>query len=167
MPDLGQTLLNLGQFQQVLDETGKLSGEKNSAEISTLRGNSFLALGKAKEAKDLFELALKDKPDFSDAFIGLAKYSLSARDIEAATDFAEQAVTRDPKNADAWLFKGDLLRMQGKVDPALAAYDQVVKLKPNSVSRPPQQGLSGNWCGKIRSRRGRHQSGRAKRRPIA
>ncbi len=111
---------------------GSSSGEKNSAEISTLRGNSFLALGKAKEAKDLFELALKDKPDFSDAFIGLAKYSLSARDIEAATDFAEQAVTRDPKNADAWLFKGDLLRMQGKTDPALAAYDQVVKLKPNS-----------------------------------
>ncbi len=142
MPDLGQTLLNLGQFQQVLDETGKLSEEKNSAEISTLRGNSFLALGKAKEAKDLFELALKDKPDFSDAFIGLAKYSLSARDIEAATDFAEQAVTRNPENADAWLFKGDLLRMQGKADPALAAYDQVVKLKPNRLYRLPQQGRS-------------------------
>ena len=133
MPDLGQTLLNLGQFQQVLDETGKLAGEKNSAEISTLRGNSFLALGKTKEAKDQFELALKDKPDFSDAFIGLARYSLSARDIEAATNFAEQAVTRNPENADAWLFKGDLLRMQGKTDPALAAYDQVVKLKPNSL----------------------------------
>jgi putative PEP-CTERM system TPR-repeat lipoprotein len=132
IPDLGQTLLSLGQFQQVLDETEKLSGEKNSAEISTLRGNSFLALGKAKEAKDLFELALKDKPDFSDAFIGLARYSLSTRDIEAASNFAEQAVTRDPKNADAWLFKGDLLRMQGKTDPALAAYDQVVKLKQNS-----------------------------------
>jgi putative PEP-CTERM system TPR-repeat lipoprotein len=132
IPDLGQSLLGLGQFQQVLDETEKLSGEKNSAEISTLRGNSFLALGKAKEAKELFELALKDKPDFSDALIGLARYSLSARDIEAANNFAEQAVSRNPKNAEAWLFKGDLLRMQGKTDPALAAYDQVVKLKPNN-----------------------------------
>ncbi|MDE2366898.1 MAG: tetratricopeptide repeat protein, partial [Betaproteobacteria bacterium] len=55
LPDLGQTMLNLGQFQQVLDETSKLAGEKNSAEISTLRGNASLALGKIKEAKDLFE----------------------------------------------------------------------------------------------------------------
>ena len=132
LPDLGQTLLNLGQFQQVLDETKQLSENKNSAEISTLRGSASLALGKVKEAKDLFEQALKEKPDFSDALIGLAKYSLSERDIEAAMRFAEQAVTRNPENADAWLFKGDLLRAQGKTDPALAAYDQVVKLKPNN-----------------------------------
>ena len=134
LPDLGQTLLNLGQFQQVLDETKQLSENANSAEISTLGGNASLALGKFKEAKALFEQALKDKPDYPDALIGLAKYSLAERDIEAAMGFAEQAVTRNPENADAWLFKGDLLRAQGKVDPALAAYDQVVKLKPNSAS---------------------------------
>ena len=131
LPDLGQTLLNLGQFQQVLDETKQLSENKNSAEISTLRGSASLALGKFKEAKDLFEQALKEKPDFSDALIGLAKYSLSERDIESAMRFAEQAVTQNPENAQAWLFKGDLLRIQGKTDTALAAYDQVVKLKPN------------------------------------
>jgi len=132
MPDLGQTLLNMGQFQQVLDETEKLAGEKNSAEISTMRGGAFLALGKVDEAKDLFELALKDKPGFPGALIGMARYSLSRRDVETAADFAEQAVTRNPESVDAWLFKGDLLRIQGKSDPALAAYDQVVKLKPNS-----------------------------------
>lgn len=134
LPDLGQTLLNLGQFQQVLDETKQLSENANSAEISTLRGSASLALGKVKEAKDLFEQALKEKPDFPDALIGSAKYSLSERDIESAMRFAEQAVTRNPENADVWLFKGDLLRAQGKIDPALAAYDQVVKLKPNSAS---------------------------------
>ena len=134
LPDLGQTLLQLGQFQRVLDETKQLSADKNSAEISTLRGSAFLALGKAKEAKDLFEQALKEKPDFPDALIGLAKYSLYERDLEAAMRFAEQAVARNPDHADVWLFKGDLLRAQGKTDLALAAYDQVVKLKPNSSS---------------------------------
>ena len=132
LPDLGQTLLNLGRFQQVLDETKQLSEDTNSAEISTLRGNASLALGKIKEAKGLFEQALVNKPDFPDALVGLAKYSLLEGDIETAKRLSEQAVRRNPENSEVWLFKGDLLRMQGEVDPALAAYDQVVKLKPNS-----------------------------------
>lgn len=133
MPDLGQTLLKLGQYKQVLDETEQLSEGKSSAEISTLRGQASLGLDKGKDAKALFELALNDKPDFPDALIGLARYSLLEKDVETATSLAEQAVTRNPENADAWLFKADLLRVQGKADAALAAYDEVVKLKPKSA----------------------------------
>jgi len=132
LPDLGQTLLDLGQFQQVLDETKQLSLEKSSAEISTLRGSALLGLGKPKEAKALFEQALQDKPDFPEALIGLAQYSLSEKDLESAMQFLDQVVTRNPENAGAWLIKGDLLRAHGDVEPALAAYDQVIKLKPNS-----------------------------------
>src|SRR5687768_10260753 len=134
LPDLGRTLLGLGQFQQVLDETKQLSEDKNSVEILTLKGSALLGLGKVEEAQDLFNQALKDKPDFSDALIGLAKYSLLKRDIEAAMQYSEQAVTGNPQDAGAWLFKGDLLRAQGEDGPALAAYDQVVKLKPDSAS---------------------------------
>ena len=131
LPDLGQTLLSLGLFQQVLDDTDQLS-HNNSAEIASLRGNALLALGKVKDAKVAFDLALKDKPDFPDALIGLARYSLLEKDMESATTFAEQAVARNPQNVSAWLYKGDLLRMKGEVDSALAAYDEVVKLKPNN-----------------------------------
>ncbi|PTR15112.1 putative PEP-CTERM system TPR-repeat lipoprotein [Nitrosospira sp. Nsp2] len=133
VPDLGKTLLELGQFQQVLDETKSLSDTRTSAEILTLRGRASLALGKGEDARELFRRALEGSPDFSDALVGLAQYSLSKQDLDAATQYSEQAVNADPKNADAWLFKGDLLRAVGKVDPALAAYDQVVKLKPNNA----------------------------------
>ncbi|WP_256325373.1 XrtA/PEP-CTERM system TPR-repeat protein PrsT [Nitrosospira sp. Nsp18] len=83
-------------------------------------------------AKELFEGALKGKPDFSDALIGLSKCALANQDLEATNQFAEQAVAKNPGNPDAWLYKGNLLRVQGKVDLALAAYDQVTKLKPDS-----------------------------------
>ena len=53
-------------------------------------------------------------------------------DIEAATDFAEQAVTGIRRTPTPGFSKVTCSRMQGKIDPALAAYDQVVKLKPNS-----------------------------------
>ncbi|MBA4141412.1 MAG: PEP-CTERM system TPR-repeat protein PrsT [Nitrosospira sp.] len=133
LPDLGKTLLSLGQFQQVLDETKRLSEDKRSAEISTLRGRALLALGKVEEAKELFTEALEEKPDFADALIGLAQYSLYRQDFDTAVDYTEQAVTANPENADVWLFKGDLLRAQGKVDAALEAYDRVGKLRPNST----------------------------------
>jgi putative PEP-CTERM system TPR-repeat lipoprotein len=134
LPDLGKALLLQGQFQQVLDETKQISGEKASAEISSLRGNAFLALGKGQEAKASFEMALRNKPDFPAALIGLAGHALIEKNIDAATRFAEQAIAANPQNADTWLFKADLLRAQGKIQPALAAYDQTLKLQPNNTS---------------------------------
>ncbi|WP_258192177.1 XrtA/PEP-CTERM system TPR-repeat protein PrsT [Nitrosospira multiformis] len=134
LPELGQTLLKLGAYQQVLDETKELADKTKSAQILTLRGNAQLGLGKASEAKALFEQALGQNPDFADALIGLAKYSLLQRDVETATNLSEQAVSRSPQNIDAWLFKGDLLSIQGKLEEALAAYDHVAKLKPNMAA---------------------------------
>ncbi len=133
-PDLGKTLLSQGKFQIVLDEIKQIPGEKESAEISSLRGNAYLALGKGHEAKESFEQALKNKPDFPDALIGLAKHSITEKNIDAATRFSEQAVTKNPQNTDVLLFKGDLLRAQGKIEPALAAYDQVINLQPDNNS---------------------------------
>ncbi len=133
-PDLGKTLLMQGKFQIVLDEIKQIPGEKESAEISTLRGNAYLALGKGKEAKESFEQALKITSDFPDALIGLARHSITEKNIDAATRFSEQAVAKNPENTDVLLFKGDLLRAQGKIEPALAAYDQVLKLQPDNNS---------------------------------
>ena len=133
VPQLGRTLLELGQFQQVLDETKSLFEARSSAEIATLRGRASLALGRGDDARELFKRALEDKPDSSDALVGLAQYSLTKQDLAAASQYSEQAVSVDPKNADAWLFKGDLLRAEGKIDLALAAYDEVVRLRPNSA----------------------------------
>jgi putative PEP-CTERM system TPR-repeat lipoprotein len=129
-PSLGTALLMLGQFQKVLDETNQVAAEKADAELLTLRGNAYLALGKPAEAKESFDRALKDKADFPDALIGLARHALFQRDVGAAMRFAEQAVTANPKNADSWFFKGELLRAQGKVEPALAAYDELLKVRP-------------------------------------
>lgn len=133
-PDLGKSLLMQGKFQAVLDEIKQVPGEKESAEISVSRGNAYLALGKGQEAKESFEQALKNKPDFPDALIGLARHSITEKNIDAATGFTEQAVTKNPQNTDVVLFKGDFLRAQGKVELALAAYDQALKLQPDNNS---------------------------------
>ncbi len=134
LPHLGRTLYLMGQFQKVLDETKQVTGEAQSAEISSLRGDAYLGLGKGQEAKESFEQALKLKADFPDALVGLAKHSILEKDIDAATRYTEQAVSQNPQNAEVWLFKGDMLRAQGKIEAALAAYDQVMKLQPDNLS---------------------------------
>lgn len=132
LPELAKALLEQGQFQKVLDETKSIPEAKADAAISTLRGSAYLALAKNHEAKESFELALKNEANYPDALIGLAKFSFLEKDIDSATRLSEQAASQNPKNINAWLFKGDLLRTLGKTEPALAAYDQALKIEPNN-----------------------------------
>ena len=134
LPELAKSLLAQGQFQQALDETKQLAGEHESAPLSTLRGNAYLGLNKGQEARISFEQALKSNPGYPPALLGLSRYALTEKNIASATDFSEQAVQQNPKNIDAWLFKGDLLRAQGKSDAALAAYSQVLKIQPDNIA---------------------------------
>lgn len=130
--ELGNALLAQGVFQQVLDETKPI--ESASAAILTLRGNACLALGKKQEAEILFGRAIALQPGYPTALLGLSRHALAEKNIHAANEFSEQAVQKNPQNVDAWLFKGDLLRAQGKVEPALAAYDHALKLQPDNAA---------------------------------
>lgn len=132
MPELSKALLAQGQLQKVLDETSQDPHAKTDADLSSLRGNAFLGMGKKIEAKEAFESALKLRPDSPEALIGLAKYAAAERDMETAIRYTEQAVSKNPKNSQAWLFKGDLLRIQGKSEESLAAYDQATKIAPDN-----------------------------------
>lgn len=132
LPDLAKALLAQGQFQKLLDETGGDPRANTDANIASLRGNAFLGLGKKTEAKEAFATALKATADFPDALIGQAKLAVTERDMEAANRFTDLAVTKNPNHAQAWLFKGDLLRVQGKLDEALAAYDKTIKIEPDN-----------------------------------
>jgi len=134
LPELATSLITQGQFQQALDETKQLAEEHESAPLSTLRGNAYLGLNKGQEARISFEDALKSTPGYPPALLGLSRYALTEKNIASATDFSEQAVQQNPKNIDAWLFKGDLLRAQGNADAALAAYSQALKIQPDNIS---------------------------------
>jgi putative PEP-CTERM system TPR-repeat lipoprotein len=131
LPDLAKVLLMQGKFRIILDEI--IPQLQNSPETLSVRGTAYLGLGKSKEARESFDQALKEAPDFPDALIGIAKISLLEKDLQTAERFSEQALAKAPKNADAWVFKGDLLRAQGKSEPALAAYDESLKLNPHNV----------------------------------
>lgn len=131
---LAKALLMQGKFEKVLEETAPKDGAAIGTEIAVARGNAYLSLGKAQEAKESFERARKDNADNPDALIGLARHALLLKDADAASRYSEQAVSKNPASADAWNFKGDLLRAQAKAEPALAAYEEALKLKPDYIA---------------------------------
>ncbi len=132
LPALTKALLSQNQFQKVLDELGTDARSTTEPEMMILRGNAFLGLEKKLEAKDSFESILKLRPDFAPALLGLARVAIAERNIGDANRFTEQAVLKNPTNAEAWLFKGDLLRVQGDQDGALKAYAETTRIDPTN-----------------------------------
>ncbi len=130
MPVLGKTLFDLREYQQLIDKTEDLSEANLSDELLALRGNALLAIGEAEKAKAIFEEILSEDANSALALVGLARHSAFERDFESSMQFAETAIAGNPEDIEAWTFKADLLRAQGKSDDALAAYEKITQLDP-------------------------------------
>lgn len=129
-PVLGKALLAQGQSQKALDElTPALSN--TSAPLLAMRGDAYLFLGDAAKAKQAYEQALALQPGAGAALLGMARYSMVQKDPAAAEQLIAEAVAKDAANPEVWAFKAALLRVQGKPDEALAAYEQLLKLRPS------------------------------------
>lgn len=133
LPSLARALEQQGKYKDVLD-TVPADTAAGSAELLTLRGNAYLESNEADKAKDAYAQAAKLQPDNGNVLIGMARLALYQKDVIAAQTFADQAVAKDPKNTDAWMFKGALARNQGKMPEALAAFTQASVIKPDHRS---------------------------------
>jgi putative PEP-CTERM system TPR-repeat lipoprotein len=129
LPLLGKAMVQQGKFKELLvDLTPDVAAK--SAPLLALRGEALLSSGKQEDAKTAFEQALALNPNSGEALLGMARFSMMARDREAAERYINDAVTKDPKNAEAFMAKGTLLRIQNKPDEALAAFSQALVLDP-------------------------------------
>jgi putative PEP-CTERM system TPR-repeat lipoprotein len=129
LPPLAKTLQAQGQYQKLLDEITP-DAAKGSAQLLALRGDAYLALGDAAHAKDAFEQALVVDPNAGAALVGLARHAIVKGDRQAAELYSAEALAKDPKNAEVWMFSGTMLRAAGKPDQALAAFDKALAVQP-------------------------------------
>ncbi|MGJ7915243.1 XrtA/PEP-CTERM system TPR-repeat protein PrsT [Massilia sp. LXY-6] len=130
LPPLARALEQQGKLQEMLDVIPADSAA-SSAELLTLRGNAYLGLNDADKAKEAYGQAAKLQPDNGNVLIGMARLALYQKDLVAATVLVDQAVAKDPKNTEAWMFKGSRARSEGKMPEALAAFTQAATLKPD------------------------------------
>ncbi|SFU53016.1 XrtA/PEP-CTERM system TPR-repeat protein PrsT [Pseudoduganella namucuonensis] len=129
MPVLAKALLQQGQFKKALEET-EAEAANNGADLLCVRADAHLALEQVPEAKKVFEKVLELHPDHPTALIGLGRVAFLSGDVDLAHQYATRVLAAQPRNTDALMFKGDLLRAQNQPQQALDAYDQVIAINP-------------------------------------
>lgn len=129
LPLLARAMQAEGKFKEMLAEL-KPELVAKSAPLTALRGDALLATGDADGAKAAYAAALALDPASGAALTGMARLALVKNEVEAAQRFMAEAIAKDGKNPEVWMFQGGLLRGLNKPEEALAAFDKVLALRP-------------------------------------
>ncbi|MEC5161319.1 MULTISPECIES: XrtA/PEP-CTERM system TPR-repeat protein PrsT [unclassified Janthinobacterium] len=133
MPALGKAMLMMGQNEKVLAEIRLDAGAPEQPEVVALRANAYLAGGDVEQARLLFGLLLRQHAERPDALLGLARIAQAAGELDKAAALVGRALAKQAADLDALRLNGDLLRLQGKTEAALAAYRHILSLRPDNT----------------------------------
>lgn len=134
-PLLARALLAQGQLKK-LDELAKatVASPEGLADLKTTVAQSLAMQGKLDAARAAFEEAIAAKSDFAPALLGMARLKVAGNDVQGAHSIIDAILARDARNANAWLFKADLLRAEGKNAEAIAAYEKGIEISPRALT---------------------------------
>lgn len=134
-PVLARALLAQGQLKK-LDELAKtpVSSPEGLADLKTTIAQSLAMQGQLDAARSTYEEAIAAKSDFAPALLGLARLKVVGNDAAGARTMIDDIIAKSPQNANAWLFKADLLRAEGKTAEAIAAYEKGIEIQPKALN---------------------------------
>ncbi len=132
-PLLAQSILEQGEFQRVLDEFPLPESGTPDRALLVARANAELSLKDTIAAQRTLDTAIKLDASHPEVRLALARLAMSKREFPAALQQAEQAIKARPDYLDAWLIKGDLLRLLGQTEAATAAYRAALKIDDTSA----------------------------------
>ena len=132
-PLLARSRVVQGQFKKVTDEFGQvqLTTPEANAELKTLLAVAWRQQNNGEAFETNLREALQAKPDHAPALIEQARLQASTANFDAALTTLETVIAKDPKNADALKFRGDI-ELHAKRNPnlALASYRAAAEARP-------------------------------------
>ncbi|MCK6510659.1 tetratricopeptide repeat protein [Myxococcota bacterium] len=121
----------------------KLKTSPNDPRLLTILGRLYEKAGEAKQAKQLFQRALRANRRYSHAKLGLARLALSQQRLLEADRLLRAVLRRDPRHAPAWSLYAESLRLQARVVPpsqqkrllerSLQAHQKAIRLAPQKA----------------------------------
>lgn len=135
VPVLARALLAQGQDKK-LDELAKVavSSPEGLADLKTTIAQNLAMQGKIDAARATFEEAVAAKGDFAPALLGLARLKVASNDLPGARAMIDDILSKDARNANAWLFKADMLGAEGKTAEAISAYEKGIEIRPQAIT---------------------------------
>ena len=137
LPPLARTWNLLGRSKALIENHANtvLSDPVASAELKSALAWAYVRGGDAKSARAMVEAALKDDPKSARARVLMANIAMSDGKVDEALSSLEQTLTEHPQAAEAWELKGDILLLaKSQVAPAMAAYEQALRVDPLHLS---------------------------------
>lgn len=131
-PELARVMLGLSDFKKLAGELGKVSVKDPAAQASmkSAVGESYVALGQTKEAREAFSAALASAPGDPRARIGQARVAAVAGDMIGAGKVTDEVLAKSPGLPQALALKADLLIAGGKPEEAIGVLSELVRAAP-------------------------------------
>jgi len=111
----------------------KPANKLSPAEQAAASGFKALLENDLLTAGSMFEDALRRKPDFTVAMLGLADVRVRQRNTTQAEAYIRKALSTEPANPDVRTAAGRLYMAMQKYPQAKAAYLQAIELDPQAV----------------------------------
>jgi cytochrome c-type biogenesis protein CcmH/NrfG len=120
----------------------QLQKKPRDARLLTVLGRLYAKVGRSQDAEAAYQRALKAKPHYSHALLGLARLALQKKQIKQAALLARQVLRRVPRHASAWAILAETERLKslqsdGKkkkkaIQRGLAAWEKAVRYAPRA-----------------------------------
>ncbi|MGI9026199.1 MAG: tetratricopeptide repeat protein, partial [Burkholderiaceae bacterium] len=125
VPLLIKSQMLQGQLEKVVKQvpTTTVKSPTANAELQSLLGIAQFGLGKTDDAMAAFASAQKFVPGFPAAVLGDARVKAARGDLAGASAEVDQVLSKNPKQVEGLLRKGDIARAQSNAKDAIAAYD--------------------------------------------
>lgn len=139
----------------------KMSAYPKSAAISTGLAEVKSLQGDSREAQRLAQEALKKNPDYRPAMVTLARDHYRNRRLDLAQyalkgildGYGDENPARDKNNAEAHLLRGLIYKEENRRGPAIAEFEEAIRLRPDLVEARVQLATyfmeAGNAAGAI------------------
>lgn len=132
VPVLGGVLLEAEKFSALLSLLNSIDGAGSGispARLALLKGRAYTGLGQLLEARTQLALALPELPD--DSRIAMAELAMASGDWAGAERELHSVTASAPKNAEAWIASGLLMRRLGRDDAAAGAFAKAIEAAPD------------------------------------
>lgn len=137
VPELARAMLMTGEAGKVLAQLDnvKLTDGKAAADLATSLAMAHAVQGDIDKSQRAVDEALRAQPGFVPALIVQSRLKAAANDVDGALAVLNEALTKEPDNERAGVFKAELL-LAGKkdIEGAMAAYRKVLAAHPGSVA---------------------------------
>lgn len=134
---LAMAMLAQGQFEKLVSQfaEAKLPVATELADLKASVASAYIALGKPAQARASIDAALAaDANNVRAQLIHVRLLASSAEGLPGALKAIDEVLAKLPRNADAWLLKGQLLNASSRSEPALEAFRQAIQLDPKNVA---------------------------------